>query len=188
MLNDRQIREAMDDGDIRFSPSDYVWDHIQPASVDIRLGSTITRYERPFTGYIDPKVNVSGLATTTFLASDQHYLLLPGEFVLAATMEEVALGATIMARIEGKSSLGRLGLIVHATAGFVDPGWPQATLTLEIANLNSLPIRLYPGMPIAQLAFERIEAPDKTYNGKYTYQRHAAASQYQKNWDGEGWV
>ena len=137
VLSDGTIRRLVDEGRIQIEP----WDPalVQPASVDLR----------------DPPKN---LTEHVEIADEATFVIHPGEFVLGVTLERVTIPDDVVARIEGKSSLGRLGLVVHATAGFCDPGW-KGTLTLELANFNSVPIILRPGLPIAQLSFMALDRP-----------------------------
>ena len=153
VLSDGTIRRLVDEGRIVIDP----WDPelVQPASVDLRLGSSFRVFHNHRTSAIDlrePPTNLTEEVTS------EMFVIHPGEFVLGVTAEHVELPEDIVARIEGKSSLGRLGLIVHATAGFVDPGF-KGTLTLEITNLTRVPIKLYPGLLIAQLSFMALDAP-----------------------------
>ncbi|MCW3010487.1 MAG: dCTP deaminase [Solirubrobacterales bacterium] len=156
VLSDGTIRRLVDEGRVRIDP----WDPgmVQPASVDLRLGSSFRVFHNhrvPVIDLADPPTN---LTEHVGVEDGESFVIHPGEFVLGRTQEWVELPADIVARIEGKSSLGRLGLIVHATAGFVDPGW-KGTLTLEITNLTRVPIVLWPGKPIAQLSFMTLDAP-----------------------------
>jgi dCTP deaminase len=155
VLSDGTIRRLVEEGRIKIEP----WDaaHVQPASVDLRLGDSFRVFHNHRTTAIDlrePPVNL----TEEVKVEEGPFVIHPGEFVLGRTLEWVELPDDIVARIEGKSSLGRLGLIVHATAGFCDPGW-KGTLTLELNNLTRVPIKLYPGLPIAQLSFMTLDAP-----------------------------
>jgi dCTP deaminase len=156
VLSDGTIRRLVDEGRIRIEP----WDPemVQPASVDLRLGSSFRVFHNfrvPAIDLADPPKNLTELVA---VGEGESFVIHPGEFVLGTTAEWVELPDDVVARIEGKSSLGRLGLIVHATAGFVDPGW-KGTLTLEITNLTRVPIVLWPGKPIAQLSFMALDRP-----------------------------
>ena len=156
VLSDGTIRRLVADGRIRVDP----WDPamVQPASVDLRLGRSFRVFHNfrvPAIDLADPPRN---LTEHVELDDGESFVIHPGEFVLGRTDEWVELPDDVVARIEGKSSLGRLGLIVHATAGFVDPGW-KGTLTLEITNLTRVPIILWPGKPIAQLSFMTLDRP-----------------------------
>jgi dCTP deaminase len=131
---------------------------VQPASVDLRLGTSFLVFHNFRVSAIDLADPPSNLTEQVVVGDDESFVIHPGEFVLGRTTEYVELPDDLVARIEGKSSLGRLGLIVHATAGFVDPGF-QGTLTLEITNLTRVPIVLWPGKPIAQLSFMTLDRP-----------------------------
>jgi dCTP deaminase len=188
ILSDRSIREALAAGRIEIDPLDP--DAIQPASVDVRLDDgfrVFANHRHPVIDVRQPMPDLTDLVTAT---EDEPFVLHPGEFVLASTYERLRLPADLVARIEGKSSLGRLGLLTHATAGFVDPGW-DGWLTLELSNVATLPIALYPGMRIGQLAFfELTTAADHPYGSgglgsKYQGQRGPTASRYFQNYDTE---
>ena len=156
VLSDGTIRRLVDAGEIVIEPWDP--DHVQPASVDLRLGDSFRVFHNHRTTAIDLREPPSNLTEEVTVEEGDPFVIHPGEFVLGRTLEWVELPDDIVARIEGKSSLGRLGLIVHATAGFCDPGW-KGTLTLEITNLTRVPIKLYAGLPIAQLSFMALDAP-----------------------------
>jgi dCTP deaminase len=180
VLSDGTIRRLVDEGRIVIDP----WDPelVQPASVDLRLGSSFRVFHNHRTSAIDLREPPTNL---TEEISAEMFVIHPGEFVLGVTEEYVELPDDIVARIEGKSSLGRLGLIVHATAGFVDPGF-KGTLTLEITNLTRVPIKLYPGLLIAQLSFMTLDAPAERPYGSaelgshYQGQTAATESRYMR--------
>jgi dCTP deaminase len=156
VLSDGTIRRLIADGRVRVEPFDDTM--VQPASIDLRLGSSFRvfhNYRITAIDLADPPKNITELVE---VEDDESFVIHPGEFVLGRTQEHVELPDDVVARIEGKSSLGRLGLIVHATAGFVDPGF-KGTLTLEITNLTRVPIILWPGKPIAQLSFMALDRP-----------------------------
>jgi dCTP deaminase len=156
VLSDGTIRRLVESGRIRIEP----WEpsRVQPASVDLLLGDSFRVFHNHRVAWIDLREPPQGLTEEVVIQEGESFVIHPGEFCLGRTMEWVELPDDVVARIEGKSSLGRLGLIVHATAGFVDPGW-KGTLTLELNNLTRVPIRLYPGLPIAQLSFMALDAP-----------------------------
>ena len=161
VLSDRSIKEQLLAGRIRIEPLDP--DDIQPSSVDLHLGPRFQVFRNSRYPYIDPSLEQSGLMEMVTATVEDPFVLHPGEFVLGATTERVALPDDIVARLEGKSSLGRLGLLIHSTAGYVDPGW-DGTLTLELSNVANLPIVLTPGMPIGQISFTRMTTPvDRPY-------------------------
>jgi len=156
VLSDGTISRLVGEGRIRIDP----WDEglVQPASVDLRLGDSFRVFHNFRTSAIDLRDPPTNLTEQVTVQDGEPFIIHPGEFCLGRTLEYVELPDDIVARIEGKSSLGRLGLIVHATAGFCDPGW-RGTLTLELNNLTRVPIKLYPGLPIAQLSFMTLDAP-----------------------------
>jgi dCTP deaminase len=156
VLSDGTIVELVEAGRIRIDP----WDAglVQPASVDLRLGDSFRVFHNHRTSAIDLRDPPTNLTEQVNVDDGEPFVIHPGEFCLGRTLEYVELPDDIVARIEGKSSLGRLGLIVHATAGFCDPGW-KGTLTLELNNLTRVPIKLYPGLAIAQLSFMTLDAP-----------------------------
>ena len=184
ILSDRSISEALASGRIVVDPLDPSM--IQPSSIDV----TVDRYFRVFrnhtTDIIDVKQNLEDLTELVEIAEDDRFILHPGEFVLGATAERVKLSNDLVARLEGKSSLGRLGLLIHSTAGFVDAGW-DGYLTLELSNVATLPITIYPGMKIGQLSFLQMTTPaDHPYGSaeigsKYQGQRGPTPSRYWKN-------
>jgi dCTP deaminase len=182
VLSDGTILELVEEGRIRLDP----WDPemVQPASVDLRLGDSFRVFHNHRASAIDLRQPPSNLTEEVVVPFDEPFVIHPGEFCLGRTLEWVELPDDIVARIEGKSSLGRLGLIVHATAGFCDPGW-KGTLTLELNNLTRVPIRLYPSLPIAQLSFMALDRPALRPYGSaglgshYQGQRAATESRYE---------
>jgi dCTP deaminase len=155
VLSDGTIMRLVREGRITIDP----WDEamVQPASVDLRLGDSFRVFHNYRVTSIDLRDPPRNLTEEVKVAEGEPFVIHPGEFALGRTMEWVELPDDVVARIEGKSSLGRLGLIVHATAGFCDPGW-KGTLTLELNNLTRVPIKLYTGLPIAQLSFMTLDA------------------------------
>jgi len=184
ILSDRTIREELAAGRIVIEPLDE--GYIQPSSVDL----TLDRYFRVFRNHtmrvIDVKEDQEELTELVEIGEDDAFVLHPGEFVLGSTHERVALPTDLVARLEGKSSLGRLGLLIHSTAGFVDAGF-DGHLTLELSNVANLPITLYPGMKIGQISFLRMTTPaDVPYGSaavgsKYQGQRGPTPSRYFEN-------
>jgi dCTP deaminase len=171
VLSDGTIRRLVEAGRIGIEP----WDErlVQPASVDLRLGDSFRVFHNHRVTAIDLREPPTNLTEEVAIGPDEPFAIHPGEFALGRTLEHVRIPDDIVARIEGKSSLGRLGLIVHATAGFVDPGF-EGTLTLEITNLTRVPIKLYPGLLIAQLSFMALDAP-----AEHPYGSAALGSHYQ---------
>jgi dCTP deaminase len=141
-------------------------DQIQPASVDLHLDGKLLVFTNSQRPYIDVKANLDQLTELVDIKEDTPFILHPGEFVLGSTVENIELPDNLVARLEGKSSLGRLGLVIHSTAGFVDPGW-KGHLTLELSNLARLPITLYQGMKIGQISFLQLTTPaDRLYGSE----------------------
>ena len=184
LLSDRDILAEIDSGRVRVDP----WDEamLQPSSVDVRLDRYFRVFENHRYPHIDPAADQQELTREVEPAGDEPFILHPGEFVLGSTLEEVSLPADIAARVEGKSSLGRLGLLTHATAGFVDPGF-SGHVTLELANVATLPIKLYPGMKIGQFCFFRLSSPalhpygSQQYGSRYQGQRGPTPSRSYAN-------
>ncbi len=184
ILSDRSIRAELAAGRVLIDPLDEA--DIQPSSVDLR----IDRYFRVFRNHtmrvIDVKHDQEELTELVEVAEGDAFILHPGEFVLGSTLERVSLPDDLVARLEGKSSLGRLGLLIHSTAGFVDAGW-DGHLTLELSNVANLPITLYPGMKIGQISFLRMTTPAAVPYGssgigsKYQGQRGPTPSRYFEN-------
>jgi dCTP deaminase len=184
LLSDRDILAEIDADRIKVEPYDA--EMIQPSSIDFRLDRYFRVFENHRYPHIDPAADQSDLTRMVEPDGDEPFILHPGEFVLGSTHEVVTLPDDIAARVEGKSSLGRLGLLTHATAGFVDPGF-SGHVTLELANVATLPIKLYPGMKIGQLCFFRLSSPamhpygsDK-YGSRYQGQRGPTPSRSYAN-------
>jgi dCTP deaminase len=182
VLSDGTILQYVQEGRIKVEP----WDPkmVQPASIDLRLGDSFRVFHNHRATAIDLRDPPSNLTEEVVMPEGDAFVIHPGEFCLGRTLEWVQIPNDIVARIEGKSSLGRLGLIVHATAGFCDPGF-EGTLTLELNNLTRVPIRLYPGLPIAQLSFMTLDRPAARPYGSpglgshYQGQRAATESRYE---------
>jgi dCTP deaminase len=156
LLSDRDIRAAIDSGRVVLDPYDAAM--VQPSSVDVRLDRFFRVFENHRYPHIDPSEEQADLTRLVETSGDEAFVLHPGEFVLASTYELVTLPDDVAARLEGKSSLGRLGLLTHSTAGFIDPGF-TGHVTLELSNVATLPIKLWPGMKIGQLCFFRLSSP-----------------------------
>ena len=177
ILSDRSIREEIEAGRSVIDPFDP--DCVQPSSVDLHVDAEFRVFANNRYPYIDVKEEQPDLTDLVEVKPDEPFILHPGEFVLGSTLERVALPDDLVARLEGKSSLGRLGLLIHSTAGYVDPGW-DGYLTLELSNVANLPITLYPGMKIGQISFFRLttaaEKPYGSAGNKYQGQRGPTAS------------
>jgi len=184
ILSDRTIREQVEAGRIVIEPFDPSC--VQPSSVDLHLDTYFRVFRNHTMGHIDVKKNLEELTELLEADDDDPFILHPGEFVLGSTSERIALPNDLVARLEGKSSLGRLGLLIHSTAGFVDAGW-DGQLTLELSNVANLPITLYPGMKIGQISFlQMTTAADVPYGSgalgsKYQNQVGPRPSRYWEN-------
>lgn len=186
ILSDRDIRAAIEAGRIVIDP--FTADAIQPSSVDLHLDCQFRVFRNSRYPFIDVRAEQPDLTELVAIDEEQPFILHPGEFVLGSTLERVALPDDLVARLEGKSSLGRLGLLIHSTAGYVDPGW-DGNLTLELSNVANLPITLYYGMKIGQISFQRMSSPvevaygDARIGSKYRGQRDPTASLYHRDFD-----
>ena len=174
LLSDRDIKAELDSGRIGLEPLDLGM--VQPSSIDVRLDRFFRTFENLRYPHIDPAEDQPELTREVEPVGDEPFILHPGEFVLGSTFEVVTLPDDVAARLEGKSSLGRLGLLTHSTAGFIDPGF-SGHVTLELANVANLPIKLWPGMKIGQLCFFRLTSPaehpygSEKYGSRYQGQR-----------------
>ena len=181
VLSDRTIKEELAKGRIIIDPLDE--SDIQPASVDLHLDRKLLVFRNTRQPYIDVRKELPDLTEPEEIPDDSPFILHPGEFVLASTLEVVGLPEDIVARLEGKSSLGRIGLLIHSTAGYVDPGW-NGHLTLELSNVANLPVTLYYGMKIGQISFLRLTTPAENLYGspalgsKYQGQTEPTASRF----------
>ena len=184
LLSDRDILAELDQGRVQLDPFDAGM--VQPSSVDVRLDRYFRVFENHRYPHIDPAEDQPELTREVEPEGDEPFILHPGEFVLGSTYEVVGLPDDIAARLEGKSSLGRLGLLTHSTAGFIDPGF-SGHVTLELANVANLPIKLWPGMKIGQLCFFRLSSPpqhpygSEKYGSRYQGQRGPTASRSYAN-------
>jgi dCTP deaminase len=189
ILSDRTIRQALAEGRIVIDPLGE--DAVQPSSVDLRVDAEFRVFNNHLHPFIDVRQEQPDLTEAVTVDDDHPFVLHPGEFVLGSTFEKVTLPRDLVARIEGKSSLGRLGLLVHATAGFVDAGF-SGWLTLELSNVANLPIAIYPRMKIGQLAFFQLDREaeraygDTELGSKYQGQRGPTASRYFRNFSDSG--
>ncbi|MGI9622765.1 MAG: dCTP deaminase [Acidimicrobiales bacterium] len=186
ILSDRTLREELAAGRIVIEP---MGDNaIQPSSVDLRIDRHFRVFRNHTLGLIDVRQNLEELTELVEIRGDDPFILHPGEFVLGSTLERVCVPTDLVARLEGKSSLGRLGLLIHSTAGFVDAGW-DGQLTLELSNVANLPITLYAGMKIGQISFQEMTTPaenpygSKMVGSKYQNQVGPRPSRYWENFD-----
>ena len=166
LLSDRDIRAEVQSGRVRIEPYDE--EMIQPSSVDVRLDRFFRVFENHKYSVIDPSVEQGELTRAVEVGAKEFFILHPGEFVLASTYEVITLPDDLAGRLEGKSSLGRLGLLTHSTAGFIDPGF-SGHITLELSNVANLPVKLFPGMKIGQLCLIRLSSPAEHPYGSALY-------------------
>jgi dCTP deaminase len=170
ILSDVDIRKELASGRIRIDPLDETC--IQPSSVDLHVDAQFRVFANSRYPYIDVRQPMPDLTELVEVADGEPFILHPGEFVLGSTLERVGIPDDMVARLEGKSSLGRLGLLIHSTAGYVDPGW-DGFLTLELSNVANLPITIYPGMKIGQISFFRLTTPaELPYGAKGTRSKY----------------
>lgn len=170
ILSDNDLWMRLRVGDIKIDPEPDLEIQVQPASVDLRLGYNFRTFNYTRQALVDPAdpATFEHLTTDVTLPEGERFLIQPGEFVLGTTLEHVQVPNDLVARLEGRSSLGRLGIVIHSTAGYIDPGF-QGTITLEISNLGRIAVALYPRMRICQLAFEVLSSPaTQTYAFKRT--------------------
>ncbi len=186
VLSDRTIKAEISAGRIVIDPYDEGL--IQPSSIDVRVDDKFRVFHNARYPYIDVRQEMDGLTELVQVSKEEPFILHPGEFVLGQTLESIALPDDIVARLEGKSSLGRLGLLIHSTAGFVDPSF-EGNLTLELSNVANLPITIYYGMPIGQISFMRMDGPVETPYGakeagsKYQGQAEPTPSRFYRNFE-----
>jgi dCTP deaminase len=184
ILSDNSIRQAVTAGRIIIEPFDDSC--IQPSSVDVKVSNLFRVFRNHSAAVIDVKKDLTDLTELVEIDPREAFMLHPGEFVLGSTLERVAIANDLVARVEGKSSLGRLGLLIHSTAGFIDAGF-DGHITLELSNVANLPITIYPGMKIGQVSFMTMTTPaDKPYGSgargsKYQGQRGPTPSRYFEN-------
>jgi dCTP deaminase len=187
VLSDRTIRRLLDEGRIEIEPYDESL--LQPSSVDVRVDKYFRVFHNARYPFIDVRQPQEDL-TELVEVDTEPFILHPGEFVLGSTLERIRLPDDLVARLEGKSSLGRLGLLIHSTAGFIDPGW-DGHVTLELSNVANLPITIYRGMKIGQLSFVQLSEPAEAPYGsgglgsKYQGQKGPTPSRYWQNFDGD---
>jgi dCTP deaminase len=188
VLSDRTIRRLLEEGRIGIDP--YAEELLQPSSVDVRVDRLFRVFRNSRYPFIDVKQEMEGLTELVEVEPDEAFILHPGEFVLGSTLERITLPDDLVARLEGKSSLGRLGLLIHSTAGFIDPGW-DGHVTLELSNVANLPITIYYGMKIGQLSFVQLTEPAEhpygtgSLGSKYQGQAGPTPSRYWKNFVSE---
>lgn len=171
ILSDKDIKKRLEAGDITITSSDNGHQtNVNASSLDMRLGRFFKIYNHSKQAILDPlnKESFENVTSLVEVTPGDPFIVQPGEFILGVTMEKIKIADDLVARVEGRSSLGRLGIIIHSTAGFIDAGF-EGTITLEITNINRMPVALYPGMRVCQLAFEQMtSAADVPYNKKKT--------------------
>lgn len=184
ILSDRDIKTALSEGRIKIDPM--IEGSLQPASVDLHLDKKFLVFRNTNHAYIDVKQPIDDMMESVEINDDRPFILHPGEFALGLTLETVGVGNDMVGRLEGKSSLGRIGIIIHATAGYLDPG-NELQMTLELHNIGNLPVMLYYRMPIAQMSFTPLSSPAEHVYGsqelgsKYYKAHDPQASQMYKN-------
>ena len=166
LLSDRDLKAALADGRLGLTPYDEAM--VQPSSIDVRLDRFFRVFANHRYTHIDPALDQPELTELVEVPDDEAFLLHPGEFVLGSTLEVITLADDLASRLEGKSSLGRLGLLTHSTAGFIDPGF-SGHVTLELSNVANLPIKLYPGMKIGQICVLPLSSPAEQPYGSAAY-------------------
>jgi dCTP deaminase len=175
VLSDRTIRAEIEAGRIEIEPFDEAL--VQPSSVDVRVDRRFRVFHNSRYAFIDVRKQMEDLTELVEVSEDEPFILHPGEFVLGQTLEHVTLPDDLVARLEGKSSLGRLGLLIHSTAGFVDSGF-SGNLTLELSNVANLPITIYHGMPIGQISFMRMDGPvERPYGSRENRSKYQGQSE-----------
>jgi len=185
LLSDRDLRAELAAGRFRLDPYDDSL--MQPASIDVRLDRWFRVFRNARYTHIDPALQQDDLTELVEPTGEEPFVLHPGEFVLGSTLEMITLADHLAARLEGKSSLGRLGLVTHSTAGFIDPGF-SGHVTLELSNLANLPVTLWPGMKIGQVCVFRLSTPaqhsygSSVYGSRYQNQRGPTPSRAWRNW------
>ena len=185
LLSDRDLVSEIKSDNLALEP--FAPELMQPSSIDVRLDRFFRVFNNHLYTHIDPSVQQDDLTAQVEVADGEAFVLHPGEFVLASTLEVITLGDQLAGRLEGKSSLGRLGLLTHSTAGFIDPGF-SGHVTLELSNVANLPIKLWPGMKIGQLCIFRLSSPAEhpygsaVYGSRYQGQRGPTPSRSSQNW------
>jgi dCTP deaminase len=185
LLSDRDLTAELKAGTLGLEPFEPAL--VQPSSIDFRLDHIFRVFNNHLYTHIDPAIRQDDLTSTVEVADGEAFVLHPGEFVLASTLEVITLGDELAGRVEGKSSLGRLGLLTHSTAGFIDPGF-SGHITLELSNVANLPIKLWPGMKIGQLCIFRLSSAAEhpygsaVYGSRYQGQRGPTPSRSWQNW------
>lgn len=190
ILSDKDIKKYLDDGLIVIDPLDDPDHQIQPSSVDLKIGSEFKSFQIISKPCIDPKdqSDIDSYMQSFHIDEDEAFIIHPGEFALATTLEMVHVPTDLVARVEGRSSMGRLGITMHVTAGFIDPGF-QGNITLEISNIGKMPVALYPGQRVCQIVFETMTSPSEipyghpSRNSKYMGQTRPESSRIKSDYE-----
>ena len=189
ILSDKDLKKKLENGDIKITPLPDLNIALGPMSIDLRLGHQFMVFKRTEQAFIDVQQPETMADLTSLISKENHeaFTIHPGEFVLAATLESVEIPDDLAGRLEGRSSLGRLGIVIHSTAGKFDPGW-KGNLVLEISNIGLLPVRIYPEMRVCQLLFEELSSPTsqpytKRAGSKYKVQNQPLASKISEEID-----
>jgi dCTP deaminase len=188
VLSDVDLQAALESGEIRISPPPDLETQLGACSLDLRLGNEFRVFERTRNAFIDPRGHIDwdSFTSVVTVAEDEPFIMHPQELVLAATVEEITLPAHILGRLEGRSSLGRLGIIVHGTAPLFFPGFVGRAV-MELGNIGPMPVALYPGMRICAFTFERLSSPtSRPYQGKYARQSGPLGSRLQRDEEMKG--
>jgi len=186
ILSDRDIKKALAEGRISVEP--LIEGSIQPASIDLHLDKNFLIFKNSRHAFIDVKEPIADMMEEVIIGDDEPFVLHPGEFALGAMLETTGVADDMVGRLEGKSSLGRIGIIIHATAGYLDPG-NKLNMTLELHNIGNLPVKLYYRMPIAQMSYTPLSSPAENpygsdkLNSKYYGDRKPHASEMSKNFN-----
>ncbi|MDR3063194.1 MAG: dCTP deaminase, partial [Methanobrevibacter sp.] len=190
ILSDVDIKKYLNEGKIIINPIEDYDKQIQPSSVDMRIGSEFKTFKVVRKPLIDPKdpTDISSYMESLHLKEDESFIIHPGEFALATTYEFVEIPDDLVARVEGRSSMGRLGITMHVTAGYIDPGF-KGRITLEISNIGKMPVALYPGQRVCQIVFETMTTPSQKPYGhpdrdsKYMGQKHPESSRIKQDYE-----
>ncbi|MDR0912896.1 MAG: dCTP deaminase [Methanobrevibacter sp.] len=190
ILSDVDIKKYIDDGKICIDPIEDAEKQIQPSSVDMRIGNEFKTFKIVRKPFIDPKdpTDISSYMQSIFIDEGDSFIIHPGEFALATTYEFVEIPDDLVARVEGRSSMGRLGITMHVTAGYIDPGF-KGKITLEISNIGKMPVALYPGQRVCQIVFETMTSPSQKPYGhpdrksKYMNQKHPVSSRIKLDYE-----
>jgi dCTP deaminase len=180
ILSDRDIKKALKEGKIKITPAIDFSEQLGPCSIDLKLGNVFRVFNHSKCAYIDTKEKITNLTKKMKVKKGEPFIMQPGDFVLASTLEKLELSIDLLARLEGRSSLGRLGITIHSTAAVFEPGW-RGRVVMELGNLGKMPVALYPGMRICSVTFEKMSSPvevpyDKKKGAKYVDQKEPVPS------------